>query len=96
MYLVDVGVDPRQVVADSGVDRGQTFAADHAPRRDASHHLATALCAGQWATAVTLENVRKRVLLNRALSQKSLFQVCLQIHPESYEWDLSARPVNLK
>ena len=30
-YLVDAGVDPRQVVADSGVDGGQTFASDHAP-----------------------------------------------------------------
>ena len=32
----------------------------------------------------------------RALSQNRLFQVVLQIDPESYEWDLSPRSVDLK
>ena len=40
-----------------------------------------------------IDNSDSNSSFKRALSQKS---ICLQIDPESYEWGLSARSVDLK
>ena len=43
-----------------------------------------------------MDNNKQYCTFIRALSQKSLYQVCVQIDPESYEWGLSVRSVELK